>query len=77
MAIVRFLYVLCLHHGMETFKETRKSDFKNFGGGKTTLAVSIFKKGKSIIILKFYDFVTFIRYLTRLMKGKNPPWVHI
>lgn len=78
MAIVTFLYILCIHHGTEGYIKKKKSDFKKFANGKITLTVSIFKKGKSIVAGKFYHFISFIRYLTEILKGKKiPSWFHV
>jgi len=78
MAIVCFLYILCIHHGVLESAKMKKSDFKKYTNGTITLAVSIFKKGKSILAGKFYHLVSFIRYLTRILKGKSKPkWVHV
>jgi len=78
MAIVSFLYILCIHHGVLEYVKMKRSDYKIYANGTTTLAVSIFKKGKSILAGKFYHLASFIRYLTRILKGKsNPKWVHV
>lgn len=56
----------------------KKSDFKSYANGITTRAVSIFKKGKSVLAGKFYHLASFIEYLTEISKGKkNPKWVHV
>jgi len=78
MAIVSFLYILCIHQGLLEYRNMKKSDIKIYASGKTTLAVSVFKKGKAILAGKFYHLVSFIRYLTAILKGKsNPIWVHV
>jgi len=78
MAIVCFLYILCIHHGIIEYVEMKKSDFKTYADGTRTLAVSIFKKGKSILAGKFYHLASFIQYLTKILKGKkDPQWVHV
>jgi len=60
------------------FVKMKKSDFKTYVNGTTTLAVSIFKKGKSILADKFYHLASFIQYLTKILKGKrDPEWVHV
>ena len=42
MAIVTFLYVLCIHEGLIAYKVVKKSDLKKYADGKVTLAVSVF-----------------------------------
>jgi len=71
MAIVCFLYALCIHQGLIEYRVFKKSDFKKYKNGKITLAISIFRKGKSIIAGKFYHFKS-------LLKDKiKPNWVHV
>ena len=78
MAIVSFLYVLCIHHGFLAYREKKKSDFKKYLDGTTTLAISIFRKGKSIVAGKFYHLISFIEFLSEILKGKKLPiWIHV
>jgi len=78
MAIVVFLYVLCIGQGWLQYQSIKKSDWKKFKDGKVTLAVSVFRKGRSYLAAKFNDLVSFIRFLTQLLKNKNAPfWVHV
>lgn len=78
MAIVTFLYVLCIHQGILAYSKFKKSDFKKYRDGTTTLAISVFRKGKSLIAGKFHHLKSFIRFLMSILKGKNLPfWVHV
>ncbi len=78
MAIVSFLYVLCIQQGVLAYSEFKKSDFKKYRDGTATLAVSIFRKGKSIMAGKFHNLKSFIKFLMSILKGKNLPfWVHV
>jgi len=78
MAIVSFLYVLCIHQGILAYRALKKSDWKKYHDGTITLAVSIFRKGKAILSGKFYHLPSFIRYLMEVLKGKKlPNWIHV
>ena len=48
MAIVTFLYVLCINQGFLAYSNFKKSDFKIFKDQTVTMAVSIFRKRKVI-----------------------------
>ena len=78
MAIVCFLYTLCVDQGLITYRTTKKSDYKKYASGLSTLAVSVFKKGKTILSSKFYNLLSFIDFIMRLIKGKKQlNWVHV
>jgi len=78
MAIVSFLYVLCIHQGILAYAKLKKSDFKKYRDGTKTLAVSIFRKGKAIVAGMFHHLKSFIQFLISILKGKSPPfWVHV
>jgi len=78
MAIVVFLYVLCIGQGWLQYKNTKKSDWKKYKDGGITLAVSVFRKGRSYLAAKFNDLASFIRFLALLLRHKNAPfWVHV
>lgn len=78
MAIVCFLYVLCIYNGFLSYATKKKSDWKKYADGKITLAISIFKKGKSILAGKFYHLPSFIEYLARSIKREHlPQWVNV
>jgi hypothetical protein len=71
MAIVVFLYVLCVCEGLKQLKKTKPSDWKKFKNGTITLTVSIFRKGLAYVHLKFNNLRTFARYLRRILHDKN------
>lgn len=78
MAIVCFLYTLCVSQGLLRYQQKKKSDYKNYSDGSSALAESIFKKGKSVISMKFHDLRSFLRFIAQLIAGKKPPkWVHV
>lgn len=78
MAIVTFLYVLCIHQGLIAYKTIKKSDIKKYTDGKITLAISIFRKGKAIVKGKFHHLPSFLQYLVDILTGKKlPKWVHV
>jgi ribonuclease HIII len=71
MAIVVFLYVLCICEGLKQLKKMKPSDSKKFKDGTITLTVSIFRKGLAYVHLKFNNLRTFVRYLRTILKHKN------
>ena len=78
MAIVTFLYVLCIHEGIICYKKIKKSDLKKYADGKVTLAISVFRKGKSVVAGKFTHLRAFLDYLTQILRAKKvPEWVHV
>ena len=66
MAILVFLYALCIREGLLN-KTSKKSDFKNYSG-KVFRSQSIFRLGRSIIAGKFHHIASFIRYLRQILK---------
>ena len=78
MAIVTFLYVLCIHEGLIAYKVVKKSDLKKYADGKVTLAVSVFRKGLSFVEGRFANLRTFAKYLVDIIRAKKvPKWVHV
>lgn len=71
MALVVFLYVLCITEGLEKLKIKKVSDWKKYKNGKCFLAVSVFRKGLSYLSQKFNNLVTFIDYLADKLLDKN------
>lgn len=71
MAIVVFLYVLCICEGLKQLKKTKASDWKKFKDGTVTLAISVFRKGLSYVNLRFNNLRSFVRYLKRILSDKN------
>lgn len=71
MAIVVFLYVLCICEGLKQLKRTKSSDWRKFKDGRITLAISVFRKGLSQVNLRFNNLRSFVRYLRRLLSDKN------
>jgi hypothetical protein len=78
MAIVNFLYVICLQQGLLSYAKKKKSDWKKYADEKITLAISVFRKGKSIVAGKFHHLKSFFAFLTETIKRKkSPKWVHV
>lgn len=76
MGIVVFLYILCIGEGWLRYKAQKKSDWKKYADGTVTLAVSVFRKGRSYLTGKLGNLKRFIRYLRRLIKkGAKPYWI--
>jgi len=73
VALVSFMYTLCVVQGFLSLRKRKKSDRKKYKDGQVFLTVSYFKKGKAFlrtILHSFYDFVTF---LNEVFDPKNIP----
>jgi len=71
VAIVSFMYTLCVVQGLLQGKKLRKSQFKTFADGTITLSKSYFKQGREILhqtLFNIHDFVTFINHIFRYLK---------
>ena len=78
MAIVSFLYTLCIHQGILAYSTFKKSDFKKYRDGTVTLAVSIFQKGRALLAGKFHNLRSFLEFLKDILWSKKlPQWVHV
>jgi hypothetical protein len=57
IALLVFLYVLCIREGMDQLKKTKDkaNSWKKYKNGKKTLSVSIFRMGLSNLILKLHN----------------------
>ncbi len=78
MAILTFLYAMCIHEGLLAYQQVKKSDWKKYADGKISLTVSIFRKGLAIVEGKFYNIQTFVEFLVTLFHRKiMPTWVHV
>lgn len=78
MAIVCFLYVIAIYHGLLESVKKKKSDLKKYANGKISFTVSIFRKGLSIISGKFRDFLSFVHFIKGLIHLKSTlNWVHV
>jgi hypothetical protein len=60
MAIVCFLYTLCVSQGLLVYQRTKSSDYRINQKGLATLAVSVFRKGKSKVSMNFHDLASFL-----------------
>ena len=78
MAIVSFLYTLCIHQGLLAYTSFKKSDFRKYKDGKITLAISIFQKGRALLAGKFHHLPSFLEFLKEILwRKKLPQWVHV
>lgn len=78
MAIVCFIYTLCVNQGINAYLEIKKSDLKKYKSGLQTFAISVFRKGKAILSGKFFDLNSFCRFIAIHMKGKKTlNWVNV
>lgn len=76
MAILVFLYVLCIRQGLIAYKKSKKSHYKQFVENNEkykTLAVSIFRKGMAYLENLFYNLKSFIRFLNPICKKSQIP----
>ena len=71
MAIVSFLYVLCVIEGLKQLKKKKKSHYKKYKDGTKTLAVSVFAKGLDFLNNEFFDLESFLDFLYRLCVAKK------
>ena len=72
MALLVFLYFLCIRQGFIEYKKTKKSDYKRFvknGQEVKTLAIAIFRKGLSYLENLFYDIKSFTRFLNNIVRN--------
>lgn len=78
-AILTFLYVLCIQQGLFFYQKTKKKiPYKNYKNGKKYLAISVFRKGLSLVSSQFHDLLSFIQFLAQLLKDKSrPKWVYV
>jgi hypothetical protein len=78
MAMVTFMYVLCANEGLLAYKDYKKSDYKTYSDGSVTLAVSIFRKGLSLIEGKFHEIQSFAKYLHKILGARRRlSWAHV
>jgi len=60
------------------YSNHKKSDFKKYKDGRITLAVSVFRKGLSIVTGKFQHLKSYLKYLADiLVDKKRPNWVYV
>lgn len=71
MAIVVFLYVLCICEGLKQLKTVKLSNRKKYKNGTIFLTISIFRKGLSLVCLKFNNLNSFCLYLKLILKDRN------
>lgn len=71
MAIVSFLYVLCVVEGFKQLKTKKKSHYKEYKDGTKTLAVSVFVKGLDALNNMFSNLSSFLDFLIQLGMPKK------
>jgi len=81
MAIVVFLYTICIKEGFIQYKQKKKSDWKIYANGSVTLTVSIFRKGLSFIDTKLRNLSSFFwliaNWIKQISKLKPKPSIPI
>lgn len=74
VALVSFLYTLCVIQGLEIAKKSsKKSDLKRFKNGTVTLAKSYFKRGKEELKKFLYNIFDFVTFISKLLTAAKPP----
>ena len=79
VAIVSFLYTLCVIQGISYARKTSNKIFKKLTDGNRQLIKSYFKLGKEELrrfIFDVHDFVTFLNLRITSVKSKNKVFVH-
>lgn len=79
MAILVFLYAICIDQGLKEFEKcSKKSAFKKYKNGKITLSRSVFRTGLAIVQGKFTNLQGFFTFLINLLHhARTPVWVHV
>lgn len=75
IAILVFLYVLCIREGLEKIRKSKSNIWKKYRNGKKSLAISIFRKGLSWVQLQLSNLRSFIRYLKRILSRRKWPFL--
>ena len=73
VALVSFLYTLCVVQGLFYGRNLKASDTKRFADGTLTLAKSYFKRGKEELRRFLFDLFDFVTFLNKLLKNSKPP----
>jgi hypothetical protein len=76
VAIVSFLYTLCVIQGLLPSKKLKSSDWKKYKsnqGYKIYLAKSFFKRGREILARTIFDFNDFVTLLFNNIKPRKVP----
>lgn len=76
VALVSFLYTLCVIQGLKIAKmarKSKKSDSKRFKDGTITLAKSYFKRGKEELKKFLFTIFNFVTFINKLLEVAKPP----
>lgn len=73
VALVSFMYTLCVVQGILQLKSPKKSDFTRYKDGQVFLTCSFFKKGKAYLRTILCDLSDFATFLNGLFEVKNVP----
>lgn len=73
VALVSFLYTLCVIQGLRIGRIFKKSDIKRFADGSVSLAKSYFKRGKEELRKLLFNIIDFVTFVNKLMEAVNPP----
>ena len=71
VALVTFMYTLCVVQGLLRLKNPKKSDWRKFKDGKIFLATSYFRTGKAFLRTIFCTFSHFVTFLKEVFRPKN------
>lgn len=76
VALVSFLYTLCVIQGLKIarmVRKSKKSDSKRFKDGTVTLAKSYFKRGKEELKKFLFTIFNFVTFINKLLEVAKPP----
>ena len=74
--ILVFLYTFSITQGLKEYVKANKM-FKKYPSGKTSLAVSIFKKGNDILVSTLNNIIIFYKTIMQSLLAKPPKWVYL
>lgn len=75
IALIVFLYVLCIREGLKKLKKKKAQDWKRYKNGTQYLATSVFRKGLSFLLIQSSNLKTFIRYLRQIINRQKWPFI--
>lgn len=74
--ILVFLYTFSITQGLRAYVKANKI-LKKYSSGKTSLAVSIFKKGNDILVSTLNNIKIFYKTIMQFLLSKPPKWVYL
>lgn len=73
VALVSFLYTLCVVQGLWKGRNLKASDTKQFANGYATLAKSYFRRGKEELRKFLFNLFDFVTFLNEMIRSVTPP----